>query len=354
MPNSAVSVAENRAEALPALFQRYRSQIGDALHSAIDGRSLLVYDLLRYSLGWSDVDGSPSAAAVGKAVRPTLCLFACEASGGPASSALPAAQALELIHHFSLIHDDIQDRDEVRHHRPTVWAVWGDAKALVAGNVLRTVADACLWRLLDEGVGPRQAIEVSGLLTEAYLEMIEGQYMDMEFEGRPDIGISDYMRMISKKTGALIRCAMHVGAIVGGGGPEAVQAFKDCGRSLGLAFQIKDDELGVWGDELATGKPVRADIRRKKNSLPVVYATSQAMGRDKKILEEAYGREVMDDTDVAHVLEVMDSVGAREYAEDLATAHCERALRSLAGVEMPRDARAEIEEMAHFLLVRQH
>ena len=124
--------------------------------------------------------------------------------------AMPAAVALEFIHNFSLIHDDIQDGDATRHHRPTVWAVWGVAKALVAGNVLQAVADLSLSGLLDEGLDPDRTLMVTEVLTEAYLEMIEGQYLDISFEGRPDIGMSDYLAMISRKTGALIRSAVEL------------------------------------------------------------------------------------------------------------------------------------------------
>lgn len=324
------------------------------MRNVFNERRSPLYNVLRYSLGWSEIDGSPRKDTAGKSIRPMLCLFACEANRTSARTVLPAALGLEFIHHFSLIHDDIQDRDEIRHHRPTLWSVWGNPKALVAGNALRTIADSCLWQLVDEGVDSHKALFVSRLLTNAYLDMIEGQYMDIEFEGRSNISISDYIKMISKKTGTLIKCSMHVGALVSEANSETVRAFKNCGRSLGLAFQIKDDELGIWGHEKATGKPTGSDIRRKKNSLPLVYTRLQATGKNRNILEKTYAKETLDAADVNHVLEVMDSVKAKTFSENLMAEYCEKGLQSLADIEVSDKARTEIEELVHFLLVRRY
>ena len=353
MPNPTVNVADRYVDALPVPFKRYRTLVNAALRESLQDRDIPVYSMLRYSMGWSDIHGNSRTATGGKALRPTLCLLACEATGGQVSRALPAAVALELIHNFSLVHDDIQDRDETRHHRPTLWAVWGDAKALVAGNTFRAVADKALWRLVDEGVSCDDSLEVARLLTEACLEMVEGQCLDLMYEGRLDIGMPEYMDMISRKTGALIRCALNVGAVIGASDEDTVRAFRDCGRWLGFVFQIRDDVLGVWGEEEITGKPVGADIRRKKSSMPVVFTMSQARGGDKDLLTEIYARESLSDEDVDSVLDVMDRIGARDYARDLAAEYCDRALESLSGVELPPKSRQEMEEIAHFLLVRQ-
>ena len=166
-----------RATERPAVFRRYRSAIDGALRDEMSGDRLSAYQMLRYSMGWTDVGGKPWAGTQGKALRPTLCLFACEAIGSPTSKALPAAVSLELVHSFSLIHDDIQDQDETRHHRPTLWAVWGKPKALIAGNTLRVIADKSLWSLVDAGASFEEALRATNLLTAAYLEMIEGQYL---------------------------------------------------------------------------------------------------------------------------------------------------------------------------------
>ena len=350
MTNSPIYLADG----LPGMLQRYRTLISDALRFSLSGGNMPVYDMLRYNMGWVDAEGNPCAATEGKALRPTLCLFGCEATGGSISKAMPAAVALELIHSFSLIHDDIQDHDETRHHRPTLWAMWGVPKALLAGNVLRVVADTSLQRLVDEGVGIDQALAVVGMLTEAYLEMIEGQYLDISYEGRPDIAIDDYLDMISKKTGALIRCSVNLGAAIGTRDETTIEAFRVFGRSLGYVFQIRDDVLGVWGNEETTGKPVGADIRRKKNSLPVVYAMSRADPEDKQLLDCIYQKEQLSDDDVSDVLKVMERVNVKGYAQKLAQEHSDMAMEALSGVELAPDIRRETEDLVRFLLVRQH
>lgn len=310
--------------------------------------------MLRYSMGWADAEGNATVATEGKALRPTLCLFACEAAGGTLERAMPAAVSLELVHNFSLIHDDVQDRDETRHHRPTVWATWGDAKALVAGNVMNLVADASLAELVQKSVSFEDANRVAGLLTQAYLEMIEGQYLDLSYEGRSDVGMQAYLGMISKKTGALFRCALNVGALLGGADPSTVKAFGECGRHLGFAFQIRDDVLGIWGDGVATGKPVGADVRRKKNSLPIVYAMAKARGTDASLLKTVYSSETIDDQAVDSVLQTMDRLEVKEYTEDLVAEHCDATLSTLDDVKLSPEDRKDIEELCHFLSVRQH
>ena len=333
---------------LPDAFDRYREEVGIALRAGLSGDDSPIRLMLSYAMGWVDVQGVPTLATEGKALRPTLCLLACEATGGTTADAMPAAVALELVHNFSLIHDEIQDRDDVRRHRPTLWKVWGERKALVAGNVMRIVADMALWGHRDR----QTALTVAALVTQANLEMIEGQYMDLHFEGRMDITMDDYLAMISRKTGALIRCSLVAGAAAGSRDPAVVEAFEESGRAFGMVFQVRDDYLGVWGVESATGKPVGADVRRKKNAFPFVYAMSKAEGRDRDALLEIYGRPEVGDGDVAAAVEIMERLGARESAQDLAAHHSERAVQALRGIELAPEARRDIEDLAHFLLVR--
>lgn len=354
MTDTAAKLADRRTRPQPGVFARYRPLIGEALRGELARDDIGVFSMLRFHMGWEDAGGRPWAGTEGKALRPTLCLFACEAAGGSPTRALAAATALELIHNFSLIHDDIQDRDETRHQRATLWAQWGIPKALVAGNTMRVIADRAVGRLLDEDVSVTLALSVTRLLTEAYLAMIEGQYLDLVYEGRPDIGLPEYLDMIARKTGALIRCSMTLGALLGAADEAEVEAFRECGRALGCLFQIRDDMLGVWGEERETGKPVGADIRRKKNSFPVVYAMSKAAGEDRRMLKHIYGKPEIADDDVGLVLDVMDRCKTRESAQSLAAEHRDLALEAAAGVEMSPQARGDLEELAEFLLVREH
>ena len=337
---------------LPSVFDRYGESIQNALRSGLTHDHSPVYDMLRYYMGWADESGAPMQAMTGKAVRPTLCLFGCEAVGGTVSAAIPAAAALEFIHNFSLVHDDIQDEDETRHNRKTIWAVWGKPKALVSGNVLRIVADTTLHGLARQGLDSDRALGAVALLTESYLEMIEGQYMDMAFEGRHDIGMDDYLLMISRKTGALIRCSLNLGALVGADDPQTTAAFRECGRALGYVFQIRDDVLGVWGDEKITGKPVGADIRRKKNSYPAVYAMEAAESEDRATLSRIYEKPELDDDDVKSALEIMEKIGVRDRAQSEAAEWADAAIQSIAHLELSPWARRQVEEFTHFLLVR--
>lgn len=342
------------------MFRRYRDDLAEALKAGLspgNGESsdpIGVHGMLRYGMGWADASGRPMTATTGKALRPTLCLFACEATGGDPVQAMPAAVALEYIHNFSLIHDDIQDRDETRHHRATIWAVWGVPRAIVAGNVLRTLADVTLSGSTGRGLTSGDVLALTHTLTGAYLEMIEGQFLDLSYESRGDISLAEYLGMIARKTGALIRCSLELGAYVGSRDAATVDAFRRCGEALGLVFQVKDDVLGVWGDPGSTGKPVGADVRRKKNSFPVVHAMANASGTDAETLAHVYSKDEPGDEDVEAVLGVMDRLGTRRYAEELAASHSEQALEALTKVELETDARRQLEELAEFLLVRDH
>ena len=334
------------------MIERYGERIQNALRANLSHNHSFVYDMLRYYMGWADETGAPTSAKTGKAVRPTLCLFGCEAVGGAVDHAVPAAVALEFVHNFSLVHDDIQDEDETRHSRKTIWAVWGKPKALVAGNVLRVVADTSLQGLIDAGLDYDRALTAGALLTESYIEMIEGQYLDLSFEGRHDIAMDDYRRMISRKTGALLRCALNIGAAVGTDDAATVAAFRECGRALGYVFQIRDDVLGVWGDAEITGKPVGADIRRKKNSYPIVYTMAAAEGRDSETIAVIYEKPELCDADIDSILRIMDNVGVREHAQAEAQDWADTAVQALAPIELSPATRREIEDFIHFLLVR--
>lgn len=336
----------------PTMFQQYGAGIKKSLRDNLSHQTLDVYDMLRYYMGWADEEGKPHDGMGGKALRPTLCLFACEAAGGNPAFAMPAAVALEFIHNFSLIHDDIQDRDVTRHNRKTLWAIWGDSKAMIAGNVLRVIADDCLHQMLDSGLGYERCLLIADALTQAYLEMIEGQYLDLEYEGRRDISMSDYFNMISRKTGALIRCSFKLGGLVGARDRKVAIAFENSGRALGYVFQIIDDVLGVWGIEKVTGKPVGADIRRKKNSYPLVCAHEIAGFRDSQLLDQIYNKEELDDTDVASVLTVLNRLNIRDHALNRAKTFADQAIDSLCGIDMSSQARENLEELVHFLLVR--
>ncbi len=348
---------------LPAMFARYREVVEGELAQAVPGISDEAGDsalntLMRYHLGWADPDGQPAStpSSQGKALRPTLCMFACEALSGDPARAAPAAAALELIHNFSLLHDDIQDQDLERRHQATAWSLWGIPKALVGGDAMQSLGDLCLLktglRCCRPGVAPHVALQVSEILTESYLEMIEGQCLDLGFESRTDITTGDYLHMIAGKTGALIRSALHIGALLATEDREKTQAFAGFGSHLGRAFQIRDDYLGIWGDQGTTGKSTGNDIRRRKKSFPVVYAFEHASGASRDELLRIYGREDLEDADVEQVMAILDELDTAGHSDLVVQDSARAAVQALAGVSLPPWVRAEVEELVDFLARR--
>ena len=342
---------------LPGMFSRYKSSVEQELHRVVPGAEVSeAYPLLRYHLGWVDQQGGPLDTSVtqGKALRPTLCLFACEALADDYSKALPAAAAVELIHNFSLIHDDIQDQDVKRRHQPTVWRLWGIPKALWAGNAMQCTGDLALLDEAGQEIAPATVLQVSAILTESYLEMIQGQCLDLDFESRTDIRSEDYLYMIACKTGALIRCALEIGAILATEDAATVRAFAEFGDHLGQVFQIRDDYLGIWGDQDTLGKAVGGDIRRRKKSYPVVFALERASGRAMDDLLRIYGQEELEEDDVQRVLAVLDEVGSQENSQLVTEAAAVRALEALKPVSLPQWAQTEAEELVDFLARREY
>ncbi len=345
---------------LPEMFDRYKGIVEQELSRCVpapeSSEDVGPYLPVRYHLGWVERDGSPAKSPLsqGKALRPTLCLFACEALEEDPISALPAAVALELIHNFSLLHDDIQDMDAERRHQATVWSIWGVPKALVAGNALHSIGDTALLGTVRNKVAPETVLRVSQILTDSYLEMIQGQCLDLFFETSTSIDGDDYLRMIALKTGALIRSGVQIGTLLATKNQDTYAAFTRFGECLGRAFQIRDDYLGIWGDEAITGKAVGNDIRRRKKSFPIVYAFGEAKGRYREDLISIYSQDELNDQDVERVLDVLEEVSAREQSQLLTDASAEDALVALKPVSLPEWARKEAEDLVDFLSRRQY
>lgn len=286
-----------------------------------------VYDLVAYHLGWVDADGHPVQAPGGKLVRPLLCLAAARGYGDE-RAALDAAVAIELLHAFSLVHDDIEDGDTERRHRPTLWALRGVPLAINAGDSLFALA----YRVLIDAVARLPASEgllALRLFAEAALGMIEGQHQDLEFEARPSVTLGEYLRMTSGKTGALIGASLALGGVFGGAPERDVSVLRDAGVAIGVAFQAVDDALGAWGDARRTGKGVGNDLARGKKSLPVVLnALLETDGRD-------------------------GSAALRSATLAVARDHAGRGRALLRRTAMTSEALADIEGMIEFILERE-
>jgi geranylgeranyl diphosphate synthase, type I len=339
---------------IPVILEKYRTEVDSELKAIVNGRKSPLYDMMRYHLGWTDKKGNPTRNNSGKALRPALCLFSCDAVGGNYRKALPAAAALELVHNFSLIHDDVQDDDKERRHRPTVWAIWGKPQAINAGTAMRILANSALVRLRGDGISTPKQLLLGELLDEVSLKLIEGQYLDIGYEDRFDIKISDYLTMIKGKTAALISGSMEIGAFIGTDDEVAVKNLAEAGKYLGLAFQIRDDILGIWGKQEETGKPSGNDIRRKKKSYPVVFSLKNVDATARKELLNIYQNRVMTESDVNRVMAIFEMSGSRDNAQKLVEKYSRRA-RQVFNLTKPRtEIKRDMDEMLQFLTDRNY
>jgi len=285
--------------------------------------------------------------AGGKKIRPSLALLSAEAVGGEPEDAAGVAAAIELIHTFSLIHDDIMDDDEIRRGEPAVHVLWGEPMAILAGDVLFSKAFEAVIRNGDS----ERVKDALAVVVDSCVKICEGQALDMGFEERLDVTEDEYMEMIYKKTAALIAAATKAGAIMGGGSPQEISALEDYGRFIGLAFQIHDDYLDVVSDEESLGKPVGSDIAEGKMTLMVVKALERASDEDRERLISILGSG--DDKLVAEAIDIFERYGATEYAHGVALDHVRMAKERLEVLE-ESDAREALAMIADFVLEREH
>ena len=334
----------------PDVFIKFREPIEGELKRLFSKRKLPLYKMMRYHLGWVDEQGQPAKGG-GKYLRATLCLLSSQAVGGEFEMALRFAAAIELVHNFSLIHDDIQDRDKERRHRPTVWKIWGEPQAINAGTAMRMLASIAITDLSTVKFPAEKLINAHKILDENCLRMIEGQYLDISFEDSLSISLSDYLGMIEKKTAALIEAALELGATTALGLDETLP-FRRFGKYLGLAFQIRDDMLGIWGMESKTGKPRGNDIKRKKKSFPIVYALERAGGSVRDDLIGILQKDVLDDDDVGRVMGHLDELGAHQFSLKKSEMHYRQALDAIKSLPILPSFIDSFREIARFLIER--
>jgi geranylgeranyl diphosphate synthase type I len=291
--------------------------------------------------------------AGGKRLRPCLALTACEAVGGKAGDAIEAAAALELLHNFTLIHDDIMDRDEFRRNVKTVHVLWGEPVAIMAGDALfAKVFEAAAANVKRLGLDGTRAVELFDTISKASFEICQGQTLDMLLEERADVSEAEYMRMVSGKTGALLEASTKVGALLGKGKPEQVRALAEYGRLIGLAFQMQDDVLGVAGEREKFGKPIGSDIREGKRTLIVVRALATASLNDKAILLHALGKHNASEAELKAAMDVLKRTGAIDYVAGKARELIAQAKLKLRVLPESR-AREILSELADFTIKRE-
>jgi geranylgeranyl diphosphate synthase type I len=336
---------------LPRSFACYRDDVTLELKKVIDSCPPVLGNILRYHMGWQDEHGHFCSRESGKFIRSTLCLLSCQAVGGNTSQAIPAAAAVELIHNFSLIHDDIEDASYERHHRPTVWKLWGQSQAINAGDAMFTLAYLALVRLREKGIADEKITNCAEMLSLACLELCEGQYLDVEYENRLDITVEDYLGMAARKTAALFAVSTCLGAYLSSEDSELVDFFRLFGRDLGIAFQIHDDIIGIWGATEIVGKSA-GDICQKKKTLPVVYGLRGRRDAARRSLGKLYSQESIQGEDIKEVTKILDNLGARVYAENVAEQYYGKALANLDATGLGPSSLDLLKETAGFLLKR--
>lgn len=277
--------------------------------------------MLFYHLGWEDC--SQPHFVAGKRTRPLITMLSAASAGGDWRCALPFGAAVELIHNFSLVHDDIQDESPLRHARATVWALWGTDQAINAGDALFAYAHLAVQQAVALPVEARN--RALCLLDEACIALTRGQHLDMRFERRDSVTVDEYIQMVGGKTAALIATAAELGALAAGADSERQAHYHAFGRELGLAFQIRDDLLGIWGDAAVTGKSVKTDIETRKKTLPVVYALQHS-----EELADAYAPVEAGGATTAAIVKLLEACDARGFAETQERVHAEKALAALA------------------------
>lgn len=300
--------------------------------------------MLAYHLGWEGEKVGPEAR--GKRIRPILLLLCTAAAGGSWPDALPAAAAVELVHNFSLVHDDIQDQSLTRRGRPAVWALWGAAQAINVGDALFALAQISLAELANT-VSPEDVVLSYKVLNETCLKLTQGQYLDLAYESRRDLMISDYWPMIAGKTAALLSACTHIGAVCARADKRTGEFYREFGQKLGLAFQVQDDFLGIWGDSAQTGKSTASDLISGKKSLPVLYGLEQN-GR----FANRWRKGCIEENEVHDLADQLTVEGAFDYVNDCSRDLSEQAVQCLNSAEPVGEAGAALHELVEQLLHR--
>ncbi len=340
---------------VPDVLARSAEKFAPAMKAAVERLTPDIRRMVGYHLGWSDPEGRPVGSPSGKGIRPTLALLSAEAAWADAEVGIPGATAVEAVHNFSLIHDDIIDGDRERHHRATVWVLFGVGPAIIAGDALETLAHQVLLE-----ASPATGAAASAALAEATAAMIAGQADDIAFEQRRDVSVEECMAMSAAKTGSLLGCASSLGAVLAGAPPATVGALRDYGRHLGLAFQAVDDLLGIWGDPSRTGKPAGNDLRQRKKSMPVVSALAAGGDEAEELRSLLLGPadrsalvRPLDSDQVERAAYLVDACGGREWTTVRAKAHLDAALGALERVRISAVPHRQLADLAVYVVERE-
>jgi geranylgeranyl diphosphate synthase type I len=329
------------------LLGRARALAEPVLRESVGALPPRMRQIAGYHLGWWDKYGSALFGDGGKAVRPALVLAAARAAGGAEPVAARAAAVVELIHNFTLLHDDVMDQDTRRRRRPTAWSVFGTSDAILAGDALQAAAG----RLLAEDSNPAAA-PAAARLAQCVIELCEGQSADCAFENRVDVTVAECLVMAEAKTGALLGCSCALGALYAGAPAELVDGLDSFGRKLGVAFQLIDDLLGIWGDPAMTGKPVGADLVARKKSLPVVAALTSGTQAGRALAGLYEPGRPLQYAEVPHAAALVEQAGGRAWARRQAESRITEALADLTRLIPDPAAAADLLALADLITDR--
>ena len=334
------AISEFSSNTRPAL----RSELENVIAQAGEHGTLGLHEIISYQMGWTGDNAGPKAE--GKQLRALFCLLACQAAGGEWGNALPAAAAVELIHNFSLIHDDIEDNGLVRRGRPTVWKVWGEAQAINTGDSMFALANLSLMNLANT-VSPAAALAAGKIFHATCLRLTQGQYLDISFENQDQVELETYWQMVGGKTAALLAFSLESGSLCAEVTPEIQSHYRDFGHYLGMAFQVQDDILGIWGEEEQTGKSTSGDLVTRKKTLPVLFGLAQDR-EFKKIWSSAENTA----ENAPRLAEILQAEGGRAYAQSAADRLTDLALTALRLAQPQGEAGEILQETSRKLLQR--
>ena len=333
---------------MPAGVQTARDLTGPAIAGAVSRLSPAVRTVAAYHLGLADASGTPlTSGSTGKALRPALALLSARAAGAAPDRGVVPAAAVELVHNFSLLHDDIMDGDTERRHQPTAWTVYGVGAAILAGDALLALAQDLLLE------NPPYGVWAARCLSAAVQRLIAGQGADLEFERRDDVTVEECLEMAGDKTAALMACACSIGVVYVGGSANLAMSLSGFGAHAGLSFQLVDDLLGIWGAPQITGKPVGSDLRAREKSVPVVAALTSGTSAGRELGALLATPEPLAEEEVTRATALIEEAGGKERIEKMADAELASALSCLAEADMPEDVRAEFAAIAEFITARQ-
>ena len=332
------SITESMRPAIEAELQRQIARL-DEPHTRP------FYDMLTYHMGWTGEGAGPEAT--GKRIRPLMVLLTVAACNTEWLHAASAAAAVELVHNFSLVHDDIQDNSDKRRGRKTTWKIWGMPMAINVGDALFVLSNQAIMDL-NEHYPAETVVKAATVLHNTCLDLTRGQFLDMSYEERNDLGVEDYWPMIAGKTAALLSACCHIGAILGGVDESKQDAYRSFGHAVGLAFQVQDDILGIWGDEALTGKSAASDLLERKKSLPVLHGLSQG-GK----FAERWAKGPIQPDEVEELAQELASEGSYEYTHAMSRQMTTLALDSLREADPQGEAGEALMELANKLIKRE-